>query len=114
MKILLTGGPRLLRRHKYVAAGGAGDTPGGPHNFANSHPRVLERLQRITGKPVTCEEGDVADQPFVAGVFKRHDIKGVVHFAADKAVGESVAQPLKYYRNNICGAVSLFESMMQA
>jgi UDP-glucose 4-epimerase len=74
---------------------------------------VLERLQRITGKPVVCEEGDVADKQLVKGLIERHRIQGVIHFAADKAVGESVAKPLKYFRNNICGAVSLFEAMME-
>jgi UDP-glucose 4-epimerase len=71
----------------------------------------LSRLQEITGKPVACEEGDVADKALVQAVIRRHDIRGVIHFAADKAVGESVAQPMKYYRNNVCGALSLFESM---
>jgi UDP-glucose 4-epimerase len=114
MNILLTGGAGYIGSHTYVALLAAGFTPVILDNFSNSNPRVLERLQRITGRPVVCEEGDVADHALVTGLIKRHQIAGVVHFAADKAVGESVAQPLKYYRNNICGAVSLFESMRQA
>ena len=114
MNILLTGGAGYIGSHTYVALVAAGFAPVILDNFSNSNPRVLERLQRITGKPVVCEKGDVADHALVAGLLRKHDIAGVVHFAADKAVGESVAQPLKYYRNNICGAVSLFESMRQA
>ena len=113
MNILLTGGAGFIGSHTYVALVAAGYTPVILDNFANSHPRVLERLQRITGKPVVCEEGDVADKQFVKGVIERHRIQGVIHFAADKAVGESVAKPLKYFRNNICGAVSLFEAMTE-
>jgi UDP-glucose 4-epimerase len=114
MNILLTGGAGYIGSHTYVALLAAGFTPVILDNFSNSNPRVLERLQRITGQPVVCEEGDVADRARVVSLLRRHGIAGVVHFAADKAVGESVAQPLKYYRNNICGAVSLFESMKEA
>ncbi|HUR90622.1 MAG TPA: UDP-glucose 4-epimerase GalE [Ramlibacter sp.] len=114
MNILLTGGAGYIGSHTYVSLVEAGLTPVILDNFANSHPRVLERLQRITGKPVICEEGDVADKALVGALLRRHEIKGVVHFAADKSVGESVAQPLKYYRNNVAGAISLFESMQDA
>ena len=75
---------------------------------------MLERLRAITGESPLCEEGDVLDTPFVEDVLRRHQIAGVIHFAGDKAVGESVAQPLKYYRNNIGGAVSLMQAMEAA
>jgi len=75
---------------------------------------VLERLQQITGQKVACEKGDVLDTPWVGDVLERHQIAAVVHFAGDKAVGESVAQPLKYYRNNIGGAVSLLQAMQSS
>ncbi|HEY8048379.1 MAG TPA: UDP-glucose 4-epimerase GalE [Ramlibacter sp.] len=114
MNILLTGGAGYIGSHTYVALVEAGFAPVILDNFSNSDPRVFERLQRITGKPVVSEEGDVADKLLVGSLLRRHSIQGVVHFAADKAVGESVAQPLKYYRNNICGAVSLFEAMKDA
>jgi UDP-glucose 4-epimerase len=114
MNILLTGGAGFIGSHTYVALVEAGYTPVILDNFANSHPRVLERLERITGKPVICQEGDVADKSLVRSLLERHRIEGVVHFAADKAVGESVAEPLKYYRNNICGAVALMEAMKEA
>jgi UDP-glucose 4-epimerase len=111
MNILLTGGAGYIGSHTCVALIKAGFTPVILDNFSNSHPAVLERLQRITGQAVACERGDVLDTPWVQDVLVRHKIAGVMHFAGDKAVGESVAQPLKYYRNNIGGAVSLLEAM---
>ena len=111
MNILLTGGAGYIGSHTYVALFEAGYTPVILDNFANSHPEVLNRLERITGQPVICERGDVQDRPFVEAVLSRHDIAGVMHFAGDKAVGESVARPLKYYRNNLGGAISLLEAM---
>src|SRR5437762_11132287 len=114
MNILLTGGAGYIGSHTFVSLAEAGYTPVILDNFANSHPKVLERLQRITGRAVVCEEGDVLDTPFVEGVLRRHAIAGVIHFAGDKAVGESVAQPLKYYRNNVGGTVSLLQAMQDA
>ncbi len=111
MNILLTGGAGYIGSHACVALMAAGFTPVILDNFSNSHPAVLERLQTITGQAVACERGDVLDTPWVEDVLRRHAIEGVMHFAGDKAVGESVAQPLKYYRNNIGGAVSLLEAM---
>lgn len=114
MNILLTGGAGYIGSHTYVALKQAGYTPIILDNFANSHPRVIERLQAITGEPVVWERGDVVDTAFVEALLRRHGIAGVIHFAGDKAVGESVAKPLKYYHNNIGGAVSLLEAMQAA
>jgi UDP-glucose 4-epimerase len=114
MNILLTGGAGYIGSHTYVSLVEAGFTPVILDNFANSHPRVLERLERITGRPVLCARGDVLETPFVEQVLRRHAIGGVVHFAGDKAVGESVAKPLKYYHNNLGGAVSLMQAMERA
>jgi UDP-glucose 4-epimerase len=114
MNILLTGGAGYIGSHTFVSLVEAGYTPVILDNFANSHPAVLERLQSITGRPALCERGDVLDTPWVEQVLRRHAIAGVVHFAGDKAVGESVAKPLKYYRNNLGGAVSLMQAMENA
>src|SRR3569832_2246093 len=114
MNILLTGGAGYIGSHTYVALVAAGYTPVILDDFSNSHPRVLERLQTITGRAVTCVEGDVADKALVGRVLKDHSIAGAVHFAAFKAVGECVSQPLKYYRNNVAGAISLLEAMDDA
>jgi len=111
MNILLTGGAGYIGSHTHVSLVQAGYTPVILDNFANSHPVVLERLQEITGQPVLCERGDVLDTGLVEDVLRRHRIAGVIHFAGDKAVGESVAKPLKYYRNNVGGAVSLMQAM---
>ncbi|MES2634778.1 MAG: UDP-glucose 4-epimerase GalE [Pseudomonadota bacterium] len=111
MNILLTGGAGYIGSHTVVALQEAGYTPVVLDNFSNSHPAVLARLQRITGSEVVCETGDVLDTPFVEEVLRRHRIAGVIHLAGDKAVGESVAKPLKYYRNNLVGAISLMQAM---
>ena len=111
MNILLTGGAGYIGSHTYVALAHAGYTPVILDNFSNSHRGVLERLYAITEQHVACEEGDVLDTAFVESVLRRHDIGGVIHFAGDKAVGESVANPLKYYRNNVGGAMSLLQAM---
>lgn len=114
MNILLTGGAGYIGSHTFVALVAAGFTPIILDNFSNSHPAVLQRLQRITGQAVACEQGDVLDTPWVTDVLRRHQVAGVMHFAGDKAVGESVTRPLKYYRNNIGGAVSLLDAMQAA
>lgn len=111
MKILLTGGAGYIGSHTAVALVEAGFEPVLLDNFANSDPAVMERLQRITGRPLTLERGDVLDTAWLADVLRRHRPVGVVHFAGDKAVGESVANPLKYYANNVGGAVSLLHAM---
>lgn len=95
MNILLTGGAGYIGSHTCVALIEAGFTPVILDNFSNSHPAVLQRLEQITGKSVVCEQGDVLDTPWVENVLRRHQVAGVMHFAGDKAVGESVAQPLK-------------------
>lgn len=111
MNILLTGGAGYIGSHTCVALIEAGFTPIILDNFSNSHPAVLQRLEQITGQAVACEKGDVLDTPWVQDVLRRYQMAAVMHFAGDKAVGESVAQPLKYYRNNMGGAVSLLEAM---
>lgn len=111
MKILLTGGAGYIGSHTAVALVEAGYAPIVLDNFANSHPVVMERLQRITGQALPLERGDVLDTPWLTEVLRRHRPAGVVHFAGDKAVGESVADPLKYYRNNLGGATSLLQAM---
>lgn len=112
--ILLTGGAGFIGSHTYVALCQAGYKPIILDNFCNSHRGVLARLATITQAPVLLEEGDVGNTGFVADVFKRHDIAAVIHFAALKAVGESCANPLLYYRQNVGGLVSLLEAMQKA
>lgn len=111
MNILLTGGAGYIGSHTYLALVQAGLNPVILDDFSNSKPKVLERLAHISAKPVQCERGDVANVAFVRDVIERFGIQAVVHFAAFKAVGESVAYPLKYYDNNVGGMTKLLQAM---
>ena len=111
MRILLTGGAGYIGSHTYLALVQSGYRPVILDDFSNSNPTVLERLQRIAGQPVVWERGTVADAPWLQSVIERHNIQAVMHFAAFKAVGESVAQPLKYYDNNLVGMTRLLQAM---
>ncbi|RAR55490.1 UNVERIFIED_CONTAM: UDP-glucose 4-epimerase [Acidovorax defluvii] len=112
--ILVTGGAGFIGSHTCVALAQAGI----PHlildNFGNSRRSVLERLGRITGVQPLIVEGDVRDADLLARVFAQHPIDGVIHFAALKAVGESVREPLRYYDNNVAGTVALLRAMQVA
>ena len=109
--ILLTGGAGYIGSHTFVALIEAGFTPIILDDFSNSKPAVLERLQRIVGQAVQCLQGSVAEVELVQGLIHRHQIAAVIHFAGFKAVGESVAQPLKYFENNLGGMMALLRAM---
>lgn len=109
--VLLTGGAGYIGTHTFVALIEAGMTPVILDDFSNSKPAALERLQRITGQPVQCQQGSVANVALVQELMHRHQIAAVIHFAGFKAVGESVAQPLKYFENNLGGMVALLRAM---
>lgn len=111
MRILLTGGAGYIGSHTACALVVAGYTPVILDNFSNSSPAVLDRLVAITGQQMLCEHGDVADTVLVQRIMETHDIGAVVHFAGSKAVGESVAQPMKYYRNNLGATMGLLQAM---
>ncbi|WP_373188472.1 UDP-glucose 4-epimerase GalE, partial [Halopseudomonas sp.] len=83
-------------------------------NFSNSSPEALRRVEEIAGQAVAYIEGDINDAGLLDGLFGKHSIDAVIHFAGLKAVGESVAQPLRYYRNNVSGTVVLCEAMQRA
>ena len=109
--ILLTGGAGYIGSHTFVALLEAGFTPVILDNFSNSKPAVLERLQRITGQEVQCQQGSVANVELLQGLIHRLKFAAVIHFAGFKAVGESVAHPLKYFENNLGGMVALLRAM---
>lgn len=113
MNILLTGGAGYIGSHTAVALYHAGYTPVLLDNFANSHPGVLGRLHQITGRPVALEHGDILSTPWLEQVLRRVRPAGVLHFAGDKAVGESVAQPLRYFHHNVGGAISLLQALQR-
>ena len=112
--ILVTGGAGFIGTHACAALADAGIPTLLLDNFSNSRRSVLDRLARITGKPVACVEGDVRDTQLLRQLFASHPIEGVIHFAALKAVGESVREPLRYYENNVAGTVSLLRAMQAA
>lgn len=113
MTILVTGGAGYIGSHTCVELLESGQDIVVLDNFSNSSPISLERVQEITGKPLKFYEVDLLDAKAVEKVFEQENIEAVIHFAALKAVGESVAIPLKYYRNNITGTLNLCETMLK-
>jgi UDP-glucose 4-epimerase len=82
-------------------------------NLSNSSPQALTRVQELTGKAATLCRVDIRDRAALEAVFTGHDFEGVIHFAGLKAVGESVAVPLRYYQNNVAGSLVLLETMQK-
>jgi UDP-glucose 4-epimerase len=89
----------------------AGWTPVIIDNLCNSSPAVLDRIEQITGRRPAFVEADVRDAEALDRVFRAHSIDAVVHFAGLKAVGESLAEPLRYYDNNVAGTTVLLDAM---
>ena len=112
--ILLTGGAGYIGSHTYVELVSAGHEVVIVDNFSNARADVVERLQSITDGPGTCYRGDVLDKAFLADIFRRHQIDAVIHFAALKAVGESVQKPLDYFEVNCTGFSNLLMAMKDA
>ena len=109
--ILITGGTGYIGSHTAVEMLDAGHKIVIMDNFSNSKPEALNRIKAITGKDLLFYEADLLDPPALENIFARHDIKAVIHFAGLKAVGESVAQPLLYYHNNVAGTINLLKVM---
>ena len=112
--VLLTGATGYIGSHTWIALWEAGYDVVGLDNHVNSSPQVLARLERIGGRTPRFVEADVGDEAALAALFAREKIDAVVHFAALKAVGESVEQPLAYWRNNVVGLLTLVEAMGRA
>ena len=112
--VLLTGATGYIASHTWLALQSAGFQVVGVDDFSNSSPEVLNRLQRLGGQTPVFERASVCDAAAMSALFARHPIDAVVHFAAFKAVGESTAQPLAYYRNNLGGLVTVGEAMRAA
>jgi len=111
-KILVTGGAGYIGSHTVVELINAGYTPIIVDDFRNSKPFIVERLKEITNQPIILHQVDCNDKERMSLVFEQHkDIEGVIHFAAYKAVGESVKKPLMYYKNNIGSLIVLLELM---
>ena len=113
MNILLTGGTGYIGSHTAVVLQQAGHRVVLLDNLSNSRAEVAERIGRITGQRPPLEVADVLDTVRVRLTLRHYDIDAVIHFAGLKAVGESVAQPLAYYHNNVAGTVSLLRAMAE-
>lgn len=112
MRILVTGGAGFIGSHTTVELLKAGHDVVVVDNFSNSKPEALRRTEELAGRPFIFHQVDLLDQPALSEVFRRHPVDAVIHFAAFKAVGESVSLPLKYYHNNITGTLILCETMI--
>ncbi len=113
MKILLTGGAGFIGSHTCVELLERGYDVVIADNFSNSKPEVLNRIEKITGRKPIFYEADVTDKAALGRIFEEQDIDAVVHFAGYKAVGESCAKPLMYYRNNLDSTITLLETMSE-
>ena len=112
--ILVTGGTGYIGSHTVVELLAAGKDVLILDNYANSSPKVLERIAKISGRAPAFREGDIRDVDGLRALFAAHRIEAVIHFAGLKAVGESVEQPLTYYDNNVNGTLCLLQAMRQA
>ena len=111
MKILVTGGAGYIGSHTCVELLNAGYEVVIVDNLSNSKLEAVRRLEAIAGKPVEFHQVDLLDEPALDAVFRRGPVEAVIHFAGFKAVGESVAQPLRYYHNNVTGTLVLLKVM---
>ncbi|HEB26481.1 MAG TPA: UDP-glucose 4-epimerase GalE [Porticoccus sp.] len=111
MKVLVTGGAGYIGSHTCVELLAAGYEVVVVDNLSNSHPEALRRVEEIAGRGVDFFQLDICDSKGLDQVFSRHKIDAVIHFAGLKAVGESVAQPSRYYKNNVYGTLVLCDVM---
>jgi len=114
LKVLLTGGAGYIGSHVAVALAAAGHDIICFDNLSNSQADVIDRLETITGKAIPLVVGDIRDRAAVRGAIGEHGAEAVVHFAGLKAVGESVAEPIKYYDNNVRGTLAMIEAMIDS
>ncbi len=114
MAVLVTGGAGYIGSHTAVALHEAGRDVVVIDNFANSSRKATDAVRALTADSVVVVEADLLDGEALAEVFADHDIDEVIHFAAHKAVGESVQKPLDYYRNNLGSTIGLVDAMVGA
>ena len=110
-KILVTGGLGYIGSHTVVELQSAGYDVVVIDNLENSSQDVKDRITKISSRPIELIVGDVSDEKTMNRLFQEHNFYGVIHFAAYKAVGESVDNPIKYYQNNIAGLICLLGAM---
>ena len=113
MSILVTGGVGFIGSHTVVELQNAGYDVVVLDNLCNANPKVLDRIEAITGRKVPFYKADIRDREALNEIFEKESIDSVIHFAGLKAVGESVQKPLEYYDNNIAGTLVLVDVMRQ-
>jgi UDP-glucose 4-epimerase len=113
MKILVTGGAGFIGSHTVVELHNAGFESIILDNFSNSEKKAIAGIEKIIGKPVKYYEANINEASTWDKVFTDQKIDGIIHFAAAKAVGESVEKPLKYYRNNVGATILMLEKMIE-
>lgn len=111
MNVLLAGGAGYIGTHTCVELINSGHDVIIADNYSNSCPMAVQRVEEITGKKIPLYEADVCDTTAVEKIFSENKIDAVIHFAGLKAVGESCAKPVEYYRNNIDSTLTLLETM---
>lgn len=114
MTILVTGGCGYIGSHTCIQLIKQGIDPVIIDNLYNGKEIVLDRIKKITGKRPRFYKGDIRNKDLLDSIFKENNIKGVIHFAGLKAVGESVRKPLEYYDVNVYGTINLLDAMKKA
>jgi len=112
-QVLVTGGAGYIGSHTVISLVNAGYQPIILDDFSNSTPEVIKGIQDILQKSIIIYRGDCRDWDMLSSIFDKHQFEGVIHFAASKAVGESVEQPLLYYGNNLDSLMVLLKAMEQ-
>lgn len=113
MSVLVTGGAGYIGSHTTIELVEAGYEVIIVDDFSNSNPVVIERIEELLGKKVKLYEIDITDKEKLGVVFKENKIDSVIHFAAYKAVGESVEKPLEYYINNLTSTLVILDLMRE-
>ena len=111
MAVLVTGGAGYIGSHTVVELQNAGYDVVVLDNLSNASEKALDRVSKITGKPVKFYKADILDRDALNDIFDKETIESCIHFAGLKAVGESVVKPWEYYENNIAGTLTLVDVM---
>ncbi|WP_026919808.1 UDP-glucose 4-epimerase GalE [Gordonia shandongensis] len=111
MRVLITGGAGYIGSHTVLEVLAAGHDAVIADDFSNARPAVVDRLEELAGRPIEVHRIDVTDEAATDTLFADGRFDAVIHFAGFKAVGESVAEPLNYYRNNLDSALTVLRAM---